>query len=287
MPRLLIYDTECSGLDTNNDLIQEIAWALYDVPSFRLLQCYSTLINWDLDFEVSQGAFDATGLSREFTQKNGIAPNGVFFLFGKFLYDADYIAGHNSMNFDNAILRSNVIRAMPAPESEKFCRAFNAITNIDSMVDCEYPASMKSKALKYLAFEHGYILSNAHQAMADVFACAHILSKYDWERTKAIASTPLVLYHTYTDYHDTIGRELVYGAGFRWNKDNRRHEMTARKFHAESIQKKLSDYPVWCDDTPLFQPDLPINSLGAALAQQPEIIVTQSEKTVNSEEMPF
>jgi len=249
---ITFYDTECNSLDTDGGFIQEIAWANYHAESKRLINCESHILQWTRGYLVDDGAFEATGLSRDFCQSKGAEAQGVL---QKFLISAglsDAICGHNIIDYDNKMLASNVKRTCFV-EPEKFLNKFM----IDTMYDLPFTKPQKHMTLEYLAMKHGYIMSNAHQAMADVFACAHIFFQYPLDKILEIASTPIIKLHGYTEYLDEAGREKFYKAKFRWSREAKRWEKTARAYYIPGTQLELKEYNLYSGDSIIRVTDTP------------------------------
>ncbi len=238
MGKCLIYDCETNSLDTEKGFIQELAWAVYDTESWRLLHAKSEIISWPLFYEVAPEALDVTGLTFQFCKDNGCS---VLEVFQKFLIDlshVDMLCGHNSIMFDKPMLLSNISRATLG-HSENDALPLTTLLHLDTLYDVELPRHIKVKQLKYLAFEHGHIMSNAHQALADVFACASILSKYPIERTIEIAKTPLVKISRRIDWADLKAKENLQRAGFFWNAKVKQWEKMIREIFLPNIQLQL------------------------------------------------
>lgn len=256
MGKIMVLDTECNSLDTSSGFIQELAWAIYDMDSQRLLKCRSHLLHWNMAYTVEPGAFDTTGLSRDFCESNGLKAMDVFMDFLTDCEAVDCICGHNLIDYDKKMLVTNIKRCMFDYPSR-----FESLFTFDTYYDCPYPKSQKIFALKYLALDHGHILSGAHQAMADVFACAHIFFKYKFEECFRIASTPLVTLSGFTQFMDQAGRDAFYSSKFRFNKDKKRWEKRCRAIYIKEAQLTLGNRDLFCDDkrviiAPEAQPSL-------------------------------
>lgn len=240
--RIAFIDTECNSLDTKLGFIMELGWAVFEANSKRLLYSKSKLLRWNREYKVDPGAFEATGLTWEFCEKHG---ENAINVMGEFVQDmrmVDAICGHNLIHYDKNIIISNIKRALFDQSSD-----FEKKYDFDTMYDLPFEKKFKSMALKYLALDHGYILSDAHQALADVFACAAIFFKYDVRKIIEIANTPLVKISGFTDFHDQEGREKFYGQGFRWNRDAKRWEKVCREYHVPGTQLSLESYRVFSE----------------------------------------
>ena len=235
--KILVYDTETNDIDTENGFIQELAWAIYDSETWRCLKAQSFLISWPTAYEVSPEAFAVTGLSREYCHANGAQPHAVF---TQFLWDAnsaDALCGHNAIAFDLPMLKTNVKRGMLFGLDDS--QPYKNLPHIDTLLDVEYPKTQKIHALKYLALDHGYVMSNAHEALADVFACAHILSKYDINRVLEIAKTPIVKMTSKIDWNNQDARDRIKQQRFYWNPTLKLWEKSIREFFVPGIQLQL------------------------------------------------
>ena len=263
--KILFYDTETNSLDAERGFIMELAWAVYDVESCRLLHCNSHILKWNMHYEVDPGALAATGLTREFCEANGVKASDVFMEFITCANDSEIqmICGHNAIDFDNRILKSNVKRALFSEH-----RIFEGRLLVDTMYDLPFLEKPDSMKLKYLAYDHGYSMTNAHQAMADVFACAHVFFCYKTRDVIPIAATDLVTICGYTEFRDEVSREAFYKYGFRWNKNTRRQEKRCRSFYVKGIQLSLGDQRLFVNEQ--------------CITPEPEVVMTK-----DNEEIPF
>lgn len=238
MSNILIFDTECNSLDTENGHIQELAWAVFDTDSWRCLRSRSSLISWPGFYEVDDGAFQVTGLSREFCNANGESPFNAFSMMAEASTLCEYICGHNMILYDYPMLNTNFKRAMLFELSDHV--HIRDMKKIDTLTDCPFPKTQKIHALKYLALDHGYILSNAHEALADVFACKAILSKYNFEQVKEIAASPMITLRAKIDFNNKEAREQVKEARFYWNPTEKIWVKNVREIYLPDIKKALT-----------------------------------------------
>jgi DNA polymerase III alpha subunit (gram-positive type) len=237
MARILIFDTECNSLDVQHGYIQELAWGIYDTDNWRLLSSQSSLLDWSgKHYEVETEAFQVTGLSKVYCDRHGEMAREVFLQFIDDVLTADYIGGHNVVMYDKPMIESNVKRCLLSEMDWGMLRFF-----LDSATDIEYPQHQKIQKLKYLAYDHGFILSNAHQAMADVEACAYLFSKYNFDRITSIAKTPMVTLTAKIDFADTEGRAKVKNARFYWNPTKKHWEKRIRSFFVPGLQLELGE----------------------------------------------
>jgi hypothetical protein len=236
--KLLCYDTECNSLDPLGGYVMELAWAIFDIDSWRCLQSESHLIRWGRQYPVEKEASDVTGLSWEFCETNGRAAIFAFNSFVSSCDNVDFLCGHNAIAYDKPMMYSNIKRAQ-AFSSENCLQDWNRIPHIDTLVDCPFPATQKVHALKYLALDHGYVLSGAHEAINDVFACAHILKQYPFEKVLEISRTPLVTLTAKIAWEDIEGRDRIKNSRFYWNSKTKLWEKRIREYWLPGIQMQL------------------------------------------------
>lgn len=234
MPKILICDTECNSLDTQNGYVQEIACGLYDVDRKRFVNAKSELIKWKTPYEVELGAFEVTGLSKEYCDANGREARDVFAEFTLALNECDFVCGHNIVGYDRPMLISNLARVFFTRELP-FCE----FPVVDTLLDCPFPSNLKQHSLKYLALDHGYVLTGAHQALNDVYACAHILSCYDFEKVREIAATPIVTLSSKISFSETDKKDKLKNMRFYWNPTKKLWEKRVREFYLPNVQLLL------------------------------------------------
>lgn len=237
---ITVYDTETNSLDTAGGFIQELGWAKFGISTatntWHYIKGNSQILAWDIHYDVTDEAQEITGLNRGFCQGYGELPISVFADFIEDVQDSDYLAGHNSIQFDRPMVLSNINRALMLPG--EITNIFSQKLHLDSNHDLEFPKRIKYKLLDYLAMKHDYNLKDAHRALADSLACAHIFSRYPIDRTIEIASTPLVRFlHSKVPYGDKITKEKLTAAGFRWNGEKERYELVKRDIFRPEIEK--------------------------------------------------
>lgn len=236
MARVMITDTECTSLDTENGYIQELAWALWDTNLRRFTMAKSQLLHWNQNYEIEPGAFEVTGLSKEICYHHG---NPAFDVISDFLMDlttVDYLGGHNFLGYDRPMLMSNIKRALFADARTS---PFAKLPVIDTLLDCPFPKNLKQLSLKYLALDHGYVLTGAHQALNDVYACGHILSCYDFKQVLEIASTPIVTLVAKVDFQNIEARDKLKNMRFYWKPERKTWEKKIRQYYFEEIKSEV------------------------------------------------
>lgn len=240
MPRIMFYDTECNTLNKQEAFIQELGWAVFDLDTGRLISAKSHILKWNLQYTVDEGAFLATGLTRDFCEANGKMATEVLLEFLDEVMQVDYLCGHNIMEYDNEVMITNLKRGLFAmTEADKVFGCFEGLI-VDTMLDL--PTKQKQiMGLKYLALDHGYVMSNAHQALADVFACSHVFFQYDKDVVFKSAQTPLTTFYAQTVYGDQFAKDLVYAMKFRWNPQFKVFEKTCRGIYTDTFIRLIRE----------------------------------------------
>lgn len=222
---ITIYDTECNSLDTERGFIMEVAWARFSVGpvNWRCLSARSEIVKWgdDFPYEVNAEALAVTGLTREFCEwKGSPAVKAIPDLFMD-LASSDFVAGHNILKYDNPMLLNNNKRIF-ADDSMvlEIDSIYSKMNFLDSFVHIDYPPFAKFLTLKYLALEHGYVLTGAHEALADVFACAHVFKQYDLEKIIENSKQPIQKRFMKLPFGDPRV-DVLKKNRFRWEPENK------------------------------------------------------------------
>lgn len=149
------------------------------------------------------------GITEELVSNFGISLEDARVRIAKAVAASDFIVGHNILAYDRVILE----RLIPGVKDRKF---------FDTLID--WPdIRLDSMKLKYLAFDHGHYLTNAHSALADCHAVLHLI-KYLAARPEfhlhvnSVASAipaRLVAKVGFTD------RQAAKDFGFRWDSQSR------------------------------------------------------------------
>jgi DNA polymerase III epsilon subunit-like protein len=230
--KILVFDTETTGLDTSKDYILELAWATYNVSSFgwNLINVKSEILSWiPHPVTITPEIQSLTGISEDLIHKHGRHPGAVIEQLWIDSMCCDFVAGMNIIKFDTPMVN----RAMPLLEqSRQYMWDKNLFkkNHIDLWFDVEFPPHLKRKALKYMALDHDYVLMNAHRAVSDVLATGHILSRYPIDKILERSLTPLVKATIVPNWGDKVLRQAVYENGFHWNRDRKVYEKEMRAF---------------------------------------------------------
>ena len=109
MKNIVAFDVETTGTDSSKDVIIQLAAVKFD-KDFNRLDSYCCYVKPMEDFEISPGAFEKHGLTKEFILDNGMPSNGVMEVFNAFCKDCDLLS-YNGNNFDIPFLLVEFERA--------------------------------------------------------------------------------------------------------------------------------------------------------------------------------
>jgi DNA polymerase-3 subunit epsilon len=139
----------------------------------------------------------------------GISFGNVATAVGNFAKDAEAIVAHNGNRFDKLFWEAAVRRG-DAPAID--------VLWIDTCTDLELPDGIRSRHLKYLAAEHGFLNPFSHRAVFDVLTMMTIFSQYPVETTMRLAAEPTVNLQALVSY-DARAKASV--RGYAWKPETK------------------------------------------------------------------
>lgn len=197
MRRLLILDTETTGLDPSTDRAVEVAVILYSVEHATVLSAFSTLIEGDGNAAEAINRIPAAALCSA----------GLLALpwltVQAMAGHADAIVAHNA-EFDRGFVPVELRDALPW---------------VCSKGDIAWPKQTRPEpSLVALALEHDLGVAYAHRAMADCDLIARLFTRSrelgaDLPAMLARAMRPKADFVALVSYDD---RDKAKAAGFRW-----------------------------------------------------------------------
>lgn len=199
--RLLILDTETTGLDPKDSATIEVACTLFDIDANAAVDTFSALV-----FSTTNAAEAINRIPVSLLQQ-GRSSTDVWPHVMALAKSADAIVAHRA-EFDRGFVPSDLRTLRPW---------------ICSKFEIEWPRGEAGAHLVHLALAHGVPVFSAHRALADVdtlvrtFQAAAAMT--DVRAMLARAMRPRVLVQAMVGYDD---REKAKTAGFAWDGASKR-----------------------------------------------------------------
>ncbi len=197
--RLLILDTETTGLDPCQHQCIEVGAVLFDVPRRAVLSQISFLLPCD-----QNPARSVNGIDPEVSRLPQPWPQALE-CFEAMLAAADVVLAHNAA-FDRQWFGQG---PLPAIDKPWLC----------SMEDLRWPAERQLRAtpsVRDLALAYGVPVWAAHRALTDCIYLAQVFERCpELERLLQAGLEPRRLYRARLSYEE---RHKAREAGFRWNE---------------------------------------------------------------------
>ena len=197
--RLLILDTETTGLDPRQHQCIEVGAVLFDVPRRAVLSQISFLLPCD-----QNPARSVNGIDPEVSRLPQPWPQALE-CFEAMLAAADVVLAHNAA-FDRQWFGQG---PLPAIDKPWLC----------SMEDLRWPAERQLRAtpsVRDLALAYGVPVWAAHRALTDCIYLAQVFERCpELERLLQAGLEPRRLYRARLSYEE---RHKAREAGFRWNE---------------------------------------------------------------------
>ncbi len=196
--KVLIIDTETTGLDENKDEVLEIGCILFHVSSRSVLSQVSFL----LPVSTNEAEY-VNGISAEVTNIDQPWQDGLDF-FLKLVDYSDLIVAHN-VEFDRKWFGKG---RLPKLEKKWICSLED--------INWSFQKSLKSRpSVTDLALSFSIPVWNLHRALSDCFYISEVFKKCNnLEELLLKATEPRSLYKALVSYEE---RYLAKNAGFRWN----------------------------------------------------------------------
>jgi len=231
--KILGVDIETgSSFDTSKDktIVTEIGAVLWETDTNTPLEIENLLVNEEQG--VHSQASEYTGINNDMIMNHGLIPSEAISRLHSLLIKADRVVGHNGNQFDKPILNHFITRQKMDVTSPAWERNW-----IDTQTDIDYPSTMRSRSLIYLAACHGFVNPFAHRAVTDVLTMLQVLSKYDINTIIDNADSPRVKVLAQVSYD---GRQKAKDAGFYWNGDEKVWFREMRKNQLASFLNPLN-----------------------------------------------
>lgn len=165
-----LFDLETTGLVVGDARVIEAACVLYDRDLSEPIEQWSTLIYdasyGNLDSIDAFNAFSVNGICKTLLCKCGMNPVLAFKTINRYFERADYIVGHNILNFDMPLLEF---------EAGQFGVQLTDKPKFDTRSDIEYPSKHYSKRLSHLASDFNIPTFDSHRALGDCVTLSRLL----------------------------------------------------------------------------------------------------------------
>ena len=196
--KILILDTETTGLDENEDEIIEIGCILFHVTSKSVLSQISFLLPVS-----SNKAEHINGISSKVTNIKQPWEDGLNF-FLKLVDCSDLIVAHN-VEFDKKWFGKG---RLPKLEKKWICSLED--------INWSFQKNLKNRpSVTDLALSFSIPVWSLHRALSDCFYISEVFKKCEnLEELLIKATEPRFLYKALVSYEE---RSLAKKAGFRWN----------------------------------------------------------------------
>jgi DNA polymerase-3 subunit epsilon len=197
--RILILDTETTGLSPEQGVCIEVGAVLFDVGSRAVLQQLSFLLPCQANPAEAINGIPAAVTRLPQPTEAALA------LFAALVAAADAVVAHHAA-FDRQWFGHGALPALTIPW-------------ICSMEDIRWPAELQLRAnpsLRDLALAHGVPVWAAHRALTDCDYLVHVFQRSAQLGALLVAAQePRELYRARLSYSE---RHLAREAGFRWNE---------------------------------------------------------------------
>jgi DNA polymerase III epsilon subunit-like protein len=210
--KIVIFDFEATGLDTETAEPIELGLAVYDFASQRLIKSQSELMYHPSYPQITPKIQRLTNISLDHLMSDSILPHDGILKLAETIQKYDGIAGHNIKGYDLKILERLLIKYFDLPIQTL---VHNKLV-IDTMTDLPYPLEIKRRDLVSLAAHHGFLNPFPHRALPDAMSTMKLMSLYPFDEVKQLAREPLIRLVPYDDV--TTQYEDIREMGFR--KDN-------------------------------------------------------------------
>lgn len=242
------FDTETTGLDVTKEHIIEVGAVLWDTERRAPVLLYSALVHGaHLTEPLPPKITELTGITDQDLETYGVLPQEAFENVLHIFKRAEAIVAHNGNLFDKPIWEANLARHGFMPSYREFQPLW-----VDTSCDIEFPNDIKTRKLKHLAAEHGFLNPFAHRAQFDVLTMLKVCDAYDWEKIVASARTPnlvvrAVMPFTKDEMFKTKVAEFgkmkdaVKSHGFRFDNDTKDWVKSIKEFNKEAAKKEAAD----------------------------------------------
>ena len=173
---IVCFDVETTGLSPTEDYIIQLAMVKFDAKTFEQIDSRNWYIEPAHAYEITSGAYDAHGLTKEFLKENGVSIKDIAPDILKFVEDSDYLT-YNGNTFDVKFLYKDLaLFGFEFPINGKvFYDAF-------ALYKMYHPSTLSAVYKSYT----GEDLDGAHNAFTDVNATIKVFECIQKEQEKSL-----------------------------------------------------------------------------------------------------
>lgn len=200
---ILGLDFETTSLDVEKCEVIEVGAVLWETNTAKPVKMLSELVK--IDGEVSAETETITGITAADLDEHGISQLEACGRLNDLVDESLFVMAHNGTAFDKPVFEAWEQRLAPVPE--------RSILWLDTAVDIVYPTHIKTRNLRHLAAEHGFLNPFAHRAIFDVLTMLRVASQYDIHAIIARAAEPTMCVEAIVSFER---RDLAKDRGYRW-----------------------------------------------------------------------
>jgi len=197
---LAALDFETTGLDRHKDRVVELGVALYSTGHSRFLDSVGQLVKSDV--AVTPKITKITGIRPEAVLTFGYEEVDALDTVVEFVSQADAVIGHNIRHFDWPLLQNWGKRLGVAIPDKLVVDTYEDIPGVNP------------EKLITMCAEAGFLLSDAHSALADCQASLKLAMHYGIERVVERARIPSVIVQSHAPRTDSNSENKEFK--FRW-----------------------------------------------------------------------
>ena len=215
-------DFETTGVDPHNDRVIEVGAVLYDWDTRLPIRMISELVKTDVP--LTEEITEITGITELDLHRFGMADHEAMGRLCEIIDPASYVMAHFGAEFDKHFYQSWSERTFWPERLQPW---------LDTAVDIVYPERIKTRNLRHLAAEHGFLNPFSHRAVFDVLTMLQIASQYDLEAIIKRAAEPIIYFEAVVKYeHKDKAKER----GYRWHAPTKKwwKSMKQSDFYRES-----------------------------------------------------
>lgn len=224
--KVLIIDTETTGVDPQRDRVIELGAILYSIDHQSTLHQLSVLLPTKSNPQAKLNGISAAAsqaISQPLLQQS-------LAIFEQMVTESEYAIAHNA-DFDRQWFNGHHL--------PQLMKQGKPLPWLCTMTDFRWPlAAKQGSSLVNLALDYGIGVNAAHRALTDCQLIAMLFDRVnDLQSLLSIASQPKYLYRAHVSYND---RSLAKEAGFRWNSKDKIWSRKLGELEVEALPFSVS-----------------------------------------------